>query len=70
MHGGEEGGLGRRTGNSPRSDDFDVWLETVEGKLKSDLIISFASASVRDEAVKLKGSVNWARVLSRDKERQ
>ena len=37
---------GRRTGETPRGDDFDVWIETVKGELEADLVVSFAGATV------------------------
>lgn len=37
-------------GQSPRGNDVDVGGETVECKFESDLVVSFTSATVRDEA--------------------
>ena len=39
-----------RTGETPWGDDFDVWLEAVKGELETDLVVSFAGATVRDVA--------------------
>lgn len=39
-----------RTGNSPGCNHLDVWLETVEGQLETDLIIALARASMGDKA--------------------
>lgn len=38
-------------GQSPWGDDVDVGGKTVKGELESDLVVSFTSTSVRDEAV-------------------
>ena len=38
------------TRDAPWSDDLDVGLEAVEGKLEADLVVTPARASVRDEA--------------------
>ena len=35
---------------SPRRDDFDAGLESIERKFETDLVIALASAAVRDEA--------------------
>jgi hypothetical protein len=35
--------------DSPGSNDFDVRLKTVEGELEPNLVVAFASATVRDE---------------------
>jgi hypothetical protein len=37
-------------GESPRGNDLDRGLETVEGELESDLVVSLSSASVGDVA--------------------
>jgi hypothetical protein len=39
--------------DTPRSNDLDVRLEPIEGKFEADLIIAFASATVRDEVASL-----------------
>lgn len=38
------------TGDTPRSDDFDVGLEAVEGKLETDLVVTLARATVSNKA--------------------
>ena len=43
---GKEG----RTGETPRGDDLDVWFETIEGELETDLVVSFTSAAMRNIA--------------------
>ena len=37
------------TWEAPRGDDFDVGFEAVEGKLKADLVVSLARASMGNE---------------------
>ena len=39
------------TWQPPRSDDFDIWLEAIEGEFKADLVVALACAAVSDEAV-------------------
>jgi len=42
--------MGGLTRESPRCDHLDVRLEAVESQLKADLVISFSSAAMGDEA--------------------
>ena len=44
------GGVSERTRETPWGDDFDVWVETVKGELETDLVVSFAGATVCDVA--------------------
>lgn len=39
-----------RTGKTPWGDGFDVWFETIEGELETDLVVPFASTPVCDVA--------------------
>lgn len=48
--GGSTGESVVKLGESPWGNDVDGWGETVEGELESDLVVSFTSASVGDEA--------------------
>jgi hypothetical protein len=38
----------RRTGNSPRGDNLDVWLETIESEFKSNLVVPLSCATMRN----------------------
>jgi hypothetical protein len=40
----------RPTRNPPWCDHFDIGLEAIEGKLKTDLIVAFPCAAMRHEA--------------------
>jgi hypothetical protein len=51
--GGSAGESVVELGVSPGGNDLDVGGEAVEGKLESDLVVSFTSASVRDKAGRL-----------------
>ena len=39
----------RQTGNPPRSNNFDVRLEAIEGKFETNLVVALAGATVRDK---------------------
>lgn len=42
-----------KLGQPPGCDDLDRWLECVESELEADLVITLASAAVRDEVAAL-----------------